>query len=155
MKNINTLSNSWMRLLILIAGPMHTVQAAAPLQAEKAILQTALGLVCVVGFIFMLVWLNKRMGGIVSGAHNIIKVLGVVPVGTKEKVVLVEVGGKQILLGVTQHQINTLSEHLVAKIEKPVVRELKKRAPINDLAASTPNEFSQKLREFLYSGKKL
>ena len=52
----------------------------------------------------------RRISGGVSFNNRQIKIITAVPLGTKEKLVLIEAGNKQMLLGVTQHQINLIKE---------------------------------------------
>lgn len=68
-------------------------------------------LVLVIAFIVFLAWLlNKTRNLNLMGQTGVIKTLAVMPLGIKEKVALVQVGDKQLILGVTPHQINCLGE---------------------------------------------
>ena len=70
--------------------------------------QVFLGLLFVIGLIFAMAWVLKRVSqGSFSGAQYI-KLISSMPLGTRERIALIEVGGKQILLGITSAQINTL-----------------------------------------------
>ena len=64
------------------------------------------------------------------------KIVSSMPLGTRERLLLVDVGGKQLLLGVTATQINTL--HV---FDEPVV-PAEKPQPIG-------SDFSQKLMAIL------
>ena len=64
------------------------------------------------------------------------KIISSLPLGTREKLVLVEVGGKQLLLGVTSSQINTI--HV---FDDPLMIAEKTQHPASD--------FSQKLMAIL------
>lgn len=70
--------------------------------------QTLLWLVVVVGLILLLAWLAKRLGGFQLQNAGAIKVLSMMPVGNKERIALVQVGDKQILLGIAPGRVNTL-----------------------------------------------
>ncbi len=70
-----------------------------------SVMQMALGLVFVLGVIFLLAWLMRRVTGI-QGAKQHIKILSAINVGTRERAVLVEVAGEQLLLGVASGQVN-------------------------------------------------
>ena len=63
------------------------------------------------------------------------KVLATLPLGTRERIVLIDAGGQQLLLGITPTQINTL--HV---FETPVIS--------NAVEANT-SEFSRKLMAIL------
>lgn len=89
-------------------------ERAAPLSAEYMV-KTVLGLIVVIAIMLGLAWFMRRMGkmnGLVSGQ---IKILSALSVGTREKILLVEVGGEQFLLGATQTNINRL-----ARIRTPI-----------------------------------
>ncbi len=83
----------------------------------SSISQMALGLLLVLAVIFLLAWLMRRVTGI-QGNKQHIKILSAVNVGSRERAVLVEVAGEQLLLGVASGQVN-----LLHKIESPVSDE--------------------------------
>lgn len=126
------------------SGPMPSL---ATLMA-----QTAMGLAVVVLAIVALAWVVKRLNVASFGGNKTMQILSVLPVGTREKVVLVEVGGQQILLGVAPGRVNAVHVFDSAVVEAPVVKE--KSLSMPSLAASTASEFSRKLHEFLGQGNK-
>jgi flagellar protein FliO/FliZ len=68
-----------------------------------------LALAVVVAIIVGGAWLVRRTGiSPVGGAQVQVRVLGAVSVGQRERVVLVQVGSSQVLLGVTAGQISAL-----------------------------------------------
>lgn len=71
-------------------------------------LKLTLTLVFIVGLIFACGWLVRRMAGGTSFNHRHIKVLSVMPLGTREKLMLVKACDDYLLLGVTTNNINTL-----------------------------------------------
>lgn len=71
-------------------------------------LTLGVGLLAVIAIIFCCAWIVRRMGGMTGGNTRAIKVVSVMPMGTRERVALIEVGGKQILVGVTPSTIRTL-----------------------------------------------
>lgn len=73
----------------------------------NSIWQMALGLLMVLAVIFLLAWLMRRVTGI-QGSRQHIKILSAINVGSRERAVLVEVGGEQLLLGVASGQVNLL-----------------------------------------------
>jgi flagellar protein FliO/FliZ len=72
------------------------------------------GLIVVIGIIFLLAYIVKRLN-LVPSQHSVIKSVAVAAMGQKEKVVLIEVNGQQYLLGITSQQI-TLIDKLDQKI---------------------------------------
>ncbi len=73
-----------------------------------SIAQVSLVLGLMVALIFALAWLAKKTQtfGLQGGKH--LTLLQTLPLGQKEKVVLIKLNGTQILLGVTTHQVSTL-----------------------------------------------
>lgn len=91
------------------------VNAASPM-AGSPLLQVTLGLVVVIGIMLALAWLAKRLRLVPGGSHHqSMKVLAVLPLSNRERLILVQVGEQQLLLGVTANQINCLHE-----LEKPL-----------------------------------
>lgn len=62
----------------------------------------------IVVFILVCAWLLKRLGGSVVASAGAIRVRNVISMGSKERIALIEVGGKQILVGLCPSQISTL-----------------------------------------------
>jgi flagellar protein FliO/FliZ len=74
------------------------------------LIQVLLALGAVIGLVLLCALAARRMMGGVQAAGNQINVLAVRPLGTRERLVLVEVAGEVTLLGVTQNQITALRE---------------------------------------------
>jgi len=70
--------------------------------------QMFLGLFLIVLLIFGLAWLIKRVNSFQGNVNGALKVLSMMSVGQKEKIVLIQIGKKQLLVGVAQGNINTL-----------------------------------------------
>ncbi|PIE24550.1 MAG: flagellar biosynthetic protein FliO [Neptuniibacter caesariensis] len=77
-----------------------------PFTAEAAT-QLILGLLLVIAVIFCVSWVLKRFPGFVSTSKNM-RVIGVLPLTTREKAVLVKVGDTQMLLGVAPGRVTHL-----------------------------------------------
>jgi flagellar protein FliO/FliZ len=84
--------------------------AAAPVQpaGTASLLQVLLALILVLALIGGMAWLMRRMGGMTQVGGGVVRVLGGVPVGQRERVVLIQVGGRQLLLGVAPGRVQTL-----------------------------------------------
>jgi flagellar protein FliO/FliZ len=104
-----------MRLLplaLLLPLAVHA-QQAAPAQSSVApagpsLLPLVLALVFVLALIPVAIWLLKRMGaGTQTGAAGM-RVVAQLPLGTRERVVVVEAGERWLLLGVTASSINRI-----------------------------------------------
>lgn len=75
-----------------------------------------LGLAVVVALLLATLWILKRVAA-PRGAAGALKVLGAAPVGPRERVVLVEVAGKVLVLGVAPGNVTTL--HTLDSTELP------------------------------------
>jgi len=106
--------------LIKFAGSAVLATASMPVfaaPAEMNIATTLAALMLVVILILFLAWLVKRMKlpGI-QGSDGTLKILRQLPVGQRERIVLLQVGEEQMLVGVTQQNISLLS-----KLEHPLI----------------------------------
>jgi flagellar protein FliO/FliZ len=137
--------------LAALAAISLSASADAPATPSLALGQVFLGLLLVVGTILALAWLSRRLNGVLPGNGKLMKVLAVLPLGSREKLVLVEVGEQQLVLGVTPGQINTL--HV---LEQPLVSggQSSTSGADQNLAARSVSEFSHKLQAFLKQGNK-
>ncbi|MCW8900182.1 MAG: flagellar biosynthetic protein FliO [Gammaproteobacteria bacterium] len=71
-------------------------------------LQMFFGLFIVVGLIVGMAWFMRRMGNMSGATTGNLKVLGGVSVGQRERIVLVQAGDTQLLVGVAPGEIRTL-----------------------------------------------
>ena len=83
----------------------------------------AIVLVCIVG----LAWLMKRAGGLRSSAHGTLRVIDGIALSARERIVLVQVGDTQVLLGVAPGRVNRV--HVLD--EKVVTVAQAETAPVN------------------------
>ncbi len=83
-----------------------------------------------VGMLFILVLIIglalvlKRLQFATMSQHQKMKVLGTLPLGAREKIIIVQVKEQQLLLGVTPQNINVLKELEVTETERVAVEEL-------------------------------
>jgi flagellar protein FliO/FliZ len=107
--------------------------------------QILFGLVLVFGILAGCVWLLKRYSSPVRG-NGLLRVLGVTAVGPREKVVLLEVGEKILMLGVTPNNVRTL--HVFGHDELPIAPTPATPSvnPAAAIAASFANRLSQALK---------
>ncbi|MGF1707940.1 flagellar biosynthetic protein FliO [Enterovibrio baiacu] len=81
---------------------------AAPTSSES-LATTLAALLAVIGLIFALAWLLKRMKvPALMGAKPGLKVISQLPLGQRERVMVLDVNGEQVLIGVTSQQITLL-----------------------------------------------
>jgi flagellar protein FliO/FliZ len=99
------------------------------------LLNVTLGLAAIIGLIFVLSAFVKRFGAGTFATNSQLKILSSLPLGTRERIVLIDAGGQQLLLGITPTSINTL--HVFTE---PVVIDNK---------SEVQSDFSQKLMAIL------
>ncbi|WP_025132291.1 flagellar biosynthetic protein FliO [Pseudomonas sp. PH1b] len=132
-------------LSALAAEPVATTTVAAAVPAAGSVsgqlTQLVLGLLLVIGLIFFLAWLLRRVQQAgPSGKGQVIELIGSRALGPRDRLVLVQVGNEQILLGLTPGTITPL--HV---LKEPV------QVPSSEQA--TP-EFAQRLMELLGKDQK-
>jgi flagellar protein FliO/FliZ len=83
----------------------------------------AIVLVCIVG----LAWLMKRAGGLRASAYGTLRVIDGIALSARERIVLVQVGDTQVLLGVAPGRVNRV--HVLD--EKVATVAQAQTAPVN------------------------
>lgn len=99
------------------------------------------GLALVIALIFAMSWLVKRFGQGTFLSNSNMKIINSLSLGTKEKIVVVEIGERQLLLGVTANSIQTLH-----KLEAPLPVAAKK---VIRKEKEEEFDFSSKIQEIL------
>ena len=79
-----------------------------PSWGAAGMLQAALGLALVVGLIVLCGWAARRFGWQQVGGARLLKVVSSVSVGQRERVVVVELEGTWLVLGVAAGQVRAL-----------------------------------------------
>ncbi|MGC8119396.1 flagellar biosynthetic protein FliO [Marinobacter sp. VGCF2001] len=105
-------------LLLWVSLPLLAEESASASNGAAAsprapdtlatVMSLGVGLLAVVAVIYGCAWLIRRMSGMTGMNNNAIKVVSVLAIGARERIALVEVGGQQILLGITPNAIRTL-----------------------------------------------
>lgn len=111
-------------LLLLTAMPVLAEETAKAVEGSPGrapdtlgtLFSLGAGLVAVIAVIYGCAWIIRRMNGMTGMNNNAIKVVSVMAIGARERIALIEVGGQQILLGITPSAIRTLQI-----FEEPVV----------------------------------
>ena len=125
-------------------GATPAASVAAPATSGSVagqLTQLVFGLLLVLGLIFFLAWLLRRVQNAAPNANQVIQVVGSRQVGSRDRLLLVQVGDEQILVGHTPGSLTTL--HVMTR---PVA------APASTRPA-TP-EFAQRLMELLGKDQK-
>jgi len=94
-------------LQVNVANAEEKIAPVDPLSASN-IMNMLMGLGLVLAIIFFMAWIVRRMGGMQVMGTQKIKLLGGMSLGAREKVVLVQIENKRLVLGVAQGQVNTL-----------------------------------------------
>jgi flagellar protein FliO/FliZ len=114
-----------------------TVRAVAP--ADMA--SWGVGLVLVLAVFFLCVWGLRKLSGFNASGGGKLRLLGGLSLGMRERVVLLQAGKKQLILGVTPGRIETL---LVLEGEDCLHKEEAARG-----ATAQESGFAQKLAQML------
>jgi flagellar protein FliO/FliZ len=92
-----------------MAMTIPTPQPVAP-STGGGLLQTSLALIFVIGLMLGLAWLTKRFGPRnFGGGNSNIKLVGTLSVGTRERILVVEVGEQWIVVGASPGRMNALA----------------------------------------------
>lgn len=117
-------------LLSILSAGVFAAEPAAPATTSAAqtsligqLTQLGLGLVLVVGLIFIMGYLMRRVGPLSPQGAQHIRVVSSLPLGPRDRLILVDVGGKQMLLGASPGRIGTLHvfDEAVAEIPSGAV----------------------------------
>ena len=129
----------WLALVpLFVAAPLLAAEPAAAMSGTDVGVQLSkllFGLLLVVGLIFLLAWLLRRVQALNPRGNQAIRVISTQALGARERLVLVQVGKEQVLLGLSAGRITPL--HV---LEEPV--------HLPDVEPANP-EFAQRLMELL------
>ncbi len=138
----------YLRLLGVSIGVIPTLLGAAPNQSETAtrlptgtigtssVLEMAAVLTGVILLILIIGWLIKRVGNFPSAGKGMVRILGGVSLGPRERAVVLEAGDKRLLVGVSPGRVQTL-----CLLDESVIDE-------------SEEEFSNQLHEQMQDGPK-
>lgn len=90
------------------AAPALAQDAANPVSAGS-LLQVFAGLVLVLALVIGTAWMLRRVGSVPGLSNQAIKMVGAASVGSRERVVLLEVAGTWIVVGVAPGQVRSLA----------------------------------------------
>lgn len=151
--NLARVSSLLARGAVLLALGLHAAHAALPTVPTPVrdaapppavggagLLQAGFGMAAVVGLIFLCAWLARRFGLQRLGGGQVVKVVSTAMVGPRERVVVVDVAGQWLVLGVTSSQVRTLHT-LPAQATPSVATPSPAQNPVG--------LFAQKLRDSL------
>ncbi|MCC7464326.1 MAG: flagellar biosynthetic protein FliO [Gammaproteobacteria bacterium] len=120
MKSVNRIAATARRAgarALLLAAALPAVAAHASFAAPPSpalpgptggLLRVLLALALVLAAVAGVAWLLRRMRGLGGGGERAIELVAQASLGTRERVVLVRVGGHELLLGVAAGSVRTL-----------------------------------------------
>ncbi len=106
------------------------------------VLNWTLGLFVVLGLFFLFIWIMKRTGALPTQSLGGMRVISGLTLGMREKLILVEVGEKQLVLAVTP-----------GKIENLCLLEGEDRVKQQPSPQTSAAEFSDKLKHYIAGAK--
>ncbi len=115
-------------LLLLISSTTNAAEPAAS-GSSGGLFQVLLGLVLVLGLMAGAAWLLKRFAAPKMASGSTIKIIGGIAVGSRERIMVIEVADQWIVVGIAPGQVSTLST--MPKQELPQSQE-------NALSAQSP-----------------
>lgn len=125
--------------LLLSSLPALAVESAPPASPGGSLIQMLLGLAVTLALLIGGLYVLKRLQGARATAPGAMRILGATAVGTREKVVLLGVGKKVLVLGVTPGRISTL--HTMDPDELP--------PPAPPVAAQLTSDFAGRVKQFM------
>lgn len=133
--------SAWTSLSLAVLP--DTLPAKPPVRVVSShdIAAWSFGLVFVLSLFFLCVWAVRKMGGITASGAQKMRLLGGLSLGMREKVMLLQVGRKQLILGVTPGRIETL---LVLEGEDCLQQE-----PVFPAIAESGTGFAEKMAQLL------
>jgi len=102
----------------------------------------SIGLLIVLCVFFLCVWGVRKLGGLTVSSAEKMRVVGGLSLGLREKIILLQVGKKQLILGVTPGRIKTL--HVLEGGDCLIKEET--------MSATAETGFAQKLLQAIKTG---
>ena len=111
---------AWLALCGAAISLVPSWALAAPPDSPMTgqLIRLVIGLAVVVVLVLVLAKFMARMGGGVIGARESFRVVSSLPVGQRERVVVLQIGEQQFVLGVAPGHVN-----LLHRLEEPLPRE--------------------------------
>lgn len=100
-------------LIALVSACHAAIGSELPKQPTRVvdsgdIAAWGIGLLVVLSVFFLCAWGVRKLGGLTVGGSAKMRMVGGLSLGMREKVILLQVGEKQLILGVTPGRIETL-----------------------------------------------
>ncbi|HSH71453.1 MAG TPA: flagellar biosynthetic protein FliO [Methylophilaceae bacterium] len=109
-----------------------------------SVLKMVLGLAVVLAVMALITWVLKRMMPGTTGQQSVVRVIGGVSVGSRERVVVVQVADRWIVVGVAPGQVNG-----IANLEVGGVQLAENIIDSNNPLSPNMNTFTQPFAQWL------
>lgn len=135
-----------------LGAPIYTWAATATSTAPStsgSLFKVFLGLAAVLLVMAAITWALKRIVPGAGGQQSVIKVVGGVSVGTRERVVVVEVAGRWLVVGVAAGQVNAIANLDKAENFQEAIQNtsVNAEAGLQGFPQSLPPQFSTWLKK--------
>lgn len=127
---------------LLLIGMMSSFSSLAAADSGQFDIFAAFGsLIFVVAFILFLAWLMKRMRIPALGREKDFAVIRQIPLGARERLMVVKAGEEQFVVGMTPQSIQ-----LISKLETPLT-DHSENIPDNTFSSSFAKQLNQLLKK--------
>lgn len=138
---------AWMSVWIGAAEAADTVSTAAA-SPVLSVFKTLLGLLVVLAVMAGVAWMTKRLAGRSGASHSVARIVGGVSVGTRERVVVVEVGKRWLVVGVAAGSVSAIA-NLSQEDYAPLTNHDQMNTEEDETAEATPQGFAAQFKESL------
>lgn len=90
---------------------------AVAISPSGGMLKMVLGLALVLAVMALITWVLKRMMPNIANKHSVVRVVGGVSVGSRERVLVLEVGDRWLVIGVAPGQVNQIANLEIGTVE--------------------------------------
>lgn len=129
------------------ATPFAAPEQVAPTSSTGGLLRVVVALLVVLGAVIVAARLARRVRGLSGGTNSVLEVLGQLPLGTRERAVLIRVGERQLLIGVAPGNVRTL--HVFDDLVVPATTRGPANSPVAELATLNRASFKAMLLKSL------
>ena len=117
---------------------------AVAISPSGGVLKMVLGLAIVLAVMALITWLLKRMMPGVGSKQSVVRIVGGVSVGSRERIVVVEVAGRWLVVGVAPGQVNR-----IANLEIGATTLAESSLSVNNVFSESTNGFTETFAQWL------
>jgi flagellar protein FliO/FliZ len=134
-------------LLPVVALAAANTSGSAVISPSAGLVKMLLGLGIVLAVIALVAWLAKRLLPSLGGQQSVLRVVSSVSVGSRERVVVVEVGDRWLVLGVAAGQVRPIANMEIGSPLDPISHNNKLPQPQGVLGQALVPPFAQWLKK--------